>query len=100
MTAEAWSKVTAKVLSAHGEFDVQAVNSRDAQLIASIVNEAHPGNGEFILVPKTEHVFMKTDSYRQIFEIIASGKYLEYGQNNYNPEIGRITTEWMQKSMK
>lgn len=100
MTAEAWGKVTGKVLSAHGEFDVQAVNSRDAQLIVSIVNDLHPGNAEFALVPKTEHVFMKTDSYRQIFEIITSGKYLEYGQKNYNPEIGRVTTEWMQKVMK
>lgn len=92
-----WAKVTGKVYSMHGEFDVQALNSRDAELIAKMVNEAHPGNAEFKLVPGTEHVFMKVDSYRKFFEELGSGRYLTPKGPPYNPEIGRLTVEWMNK---
>lgn len=96
---EAWSKVESKVISMYGEFDVQAINSRDAVMLAETINQSHPGNGEFMLVPGTEHVFLKMDSHRKVFELIGSGKYFEYGATNYNPEIGRITVEWMKKKM-
>lgn len=99
-TGAAWAKVTGKVYSMHGEFDVQALNSRDAELIAKMVNEAHPGNAEFKLVPNTEHVFMKVDSFRKFFEEHGSGRYLTPAGPPYNPEIGRLTVEWMDKVRK
>ena len=37
--AEAWSKTTCKVLAMYGEFDVQALNARDAVTIAETVNQ-------------------------------------------------------------
>ncbi|MBS1794658.1 MAG: alpha/beta fold hydrolase [Acidobacteria bacterium] len=100
MTAEAWSRISCKVLSAYGEFDVQALNSRDAETIAAIVNEAHPGSAEYLLIPKTEHIFAKATSYKQVMELYKTGKYWPYAAENYNPEFGRITVEWMKKTMK
>lgn len=97
---EAWSKVTSNVFAMYGEFDVQALNANDAELIADIVNESHPGNGEFKLVPNTEHIFAKVTSYRQTAELYGTGKFFEYATQNYNPETARLTNVWMRKVME
>lgn len=98
--AEAWSKVTGKVLAVYGEFDVQAINSTDAENIAKVVNEVHPGNGEFMLMPKTEHIFLKANSYQEVTEISSSGKLGQAINEKYNPEVGIKTVEWMEKVRK
>lgn len=98
--AEEWSKVTGKVLALYGEFDVQALNARDAEIIAEIINQSHPGNGEFKIIPKTEHIFAKVDSYRQTSELYGTGKFFQYASQNYNGETGRFTNEWMLKAMR
>jgi hypothetical protein len=88
------------VLAMYGEFDVQALNANDAVTIAEVVNQAKPGNGEFMLLPKTEHIFAKVDSYKQTAELYGSGKFFPYAMQNYNPEFGRVTNEWMMKAIK
>jgi len=98
--AEEWSKVSSKVLAMYGEFDVQALNANDAVTIAEVVNQSKPGNGEFMLLPKTEHIFAKVDSYRQTAELYGTGKFFQYAAQNYNPELGRTTNEWMLKVIK
>jgi uncharacterized protein len=60
--AEAWSKVNCKVLAMYAEFDVQALNGRDAEIITEVVNQSKPGNGEYLMLPKTEHIFAKAES--------------------------------------
>jgi pimeloyl-ACP methyl ester carboxylesterase len=97
---EAWSKVSSKVLSVYAEFDVQAINSTDAENIAKVVNESHPGNGEFLLLPKTEHIFLKANSYTEVAEISASGRLGQAINERYNPEVGTRTVEWMDKVRK
>ncbi len=92
--ALAWSKVTGKVLALHGEFDVQAINATDAQNIAAVVNESHAGNGAFVLIPKAEHGFLKAESHAAV--VAASrGKPDPAHNEDYNPEIGRLTVAWM-----
>lgn len=98
--AEEWSKVTGKVLAVYGEFDVQALNAKDAEVIAEIVNQSNPGNGEFLLLPKTEHIFAKVESYKQVAELYGTGKFFQYATQNYNAEVGRTTNEWMKNAMK
>lgn len=97
--AEQWSKVTGKVNIIYGEFDTAALNARDAITIAEIVNQARPGNGEYTILPKTEHMFGKVESYKQTFDLYATGKIGQYASQNYNPELGRVTVEWMKKMM-
>ena len=98
--SEAWSKVTGKVLSVYAEFDVQAINSTDAENIAKVVNENHPGNGEFLLLPKTEHIFLKADSYQEVAQLSASGQLGQAINERYNPEVGIKTVEWFEKVRK
>jgi pimeloyl-ACP methyl ester carboxylesterase/bifunctional DNA-binding transcriptional regulator/antitoxin component of YhaV-PrlF toxin-antitoxin module len=95
--SNAWSKVKGKVLSVHGEFDVQAITDSDARDIANVVNETNPGNGEFLLIPKTEHIFLKAESYEQMARVISSGQLQDYIPDNYNPEVAKSTIEWMEK---
>jgi hypothetical protein len=52
-----------------------------------------------MLLPKTEHIFSKSESYKQTADLYASGKFFQYAKDNYNPEIGRSTVEWMRKAM-
>jgi pimeloyl-ACP methyl ester carboxylesterase len=98
--AEAWSKTKCRVLAMYGEFDVQALNADDAITIAEVVNQANPGKGEFLLLPKTEHIFARSESYKQTDDLYKSGKFFQYAAQNYNPEFGRVTSEWMTKAMK
>lgn len=98
--AEEWSKMNCKVLAMYGEYDVQALNGRDAELIAEVVNQSKPGNGEYKLVPKTEHIFAKVDSYRQVSELYGTNKFFEYASKNYSPAVGAATIEWMNRVMK
>ena len=98
--SNAWSKVKCKVLSAHGEFDVQAINDADARNIAKVVNEANSGNGEFLLIPETEHIFLKAKSYQQIAQVVASGGMSKYAAANYNPEVAIKTIAWMNKTIR
>lgn len=97
---EAWSKVTGKVLSIYGEFDLQAINTTDAENIAKVVNESHSGNGEFLLIPKTEHIFLKVDSYQDVAQLYNSGQLGQAINEKYNPEVGRLTSEWLEKIRK
>jgi pimeloyl-ACP methyl ester carboxylesterase len=97
--AAEWAKVSSKVLALYGEFDVQALSSKDAQIIAEIVNQSNPGNGEFRLIPKTEHIFAKVDSYKQTAELYGGGKFFQYATQNYNPATGIATNEWMKRVM-
>lgn len=97
---EEWSKVTCKVLAMYGEFDVQALNARDAVAIAEIVNQSRPGNGEFVMLPKTEHIFARVESYKQVAELYGTGKFFQYASVNFNPEFSRVTNEWMVRNMK
>lgn len=97
--AAEWAKVTGKVLALYGEFDVQALNGRDAEIVAEIVNQSNPGNGEFRIIPKTEHIFAKVDSYRQTSELYGTGQFFQYATQNYNPATGVATIEWMKRAI-
>ncbi len=98
--SKAWSEVKSNVLAAHGEFDVQAINDRDAKSIAEVVNESNPGKGKYLLIPKADHGFLKAESYQQIIGVMNSGQMPIYMQQNYNPEIAIKTTEWMAELSK
>ncbi len=94
--AQAWSKVTGKVLGMYGEFDVQAINPNNAQAIAAVVNASHPGNGEFLFLPKTtDHGFLNSASYKESIENSKSNS-IQVAEN-YNRAVGVATLQWLNK---
>jgi pimeloyl-ACP methyl ester carboxylesterase len=59
--AAAWEKVTAPVLSIHGQFD-WVMSREDQELIAAWVNRNRPGAGRFVEVPGMDHGYMRYPS--------------------------------------
>jgi pimeloyl-ACP methyl ester carboxylesterase len=98
--AAAWSQVSGKVLAMYGEFDLQALHDRDAKSIAAVVNESHPGQGSYLLVPGTEHAFIKVSSYQDAAALTEPGEMLPALQERYNPEVGRLTVAWLKAAGK
>jgi pimeloyl-ACP methyl ester carboxylesterase len=54
----AWAAVKAPVLAVYGEYDW--FESADAhRLVADLVNAGEPGRGRFVVIPKTDHHFVR-----------------------------------------
>jgi DNA-binding beta-propeller fold protein YncE len=56
--AEAWAAVDAPVLAMHGESDFVG-RAADPELIAAIVDQAHPGRATFVTIPASDHNFRR-----------------------------------------
>ena len=64
--AEAWQKVSAPVLSIHGEYD-WIMSREDHELIAKWVNRNRPGAGRFVEVPGMDHGYRRYASAEAAF---------------------------------
>ncbi len=56
--ADAWAAVDGHVLALYGESDFVGARG-DHELIAAIVNQAHPGRATFIAIPDSDHNFFR-----------------------------------------
>jgi dienelactone hydrolase len=54
--AAAWSQVSAPVLAIYGEYD-WFEEAEAHRLVADIANRRHAGQGEFVVIPSTDHHF-------------------------------------------
>jgi pimeloyl-ACP methyl ester carboxylesterase len=64
--AAAWQKVSAPVLSIHGEYD-WIMSREDHELIVAWVNRNRPGAGRFVSIPKMDHGYMRYPSAEAAF---------------------------------
>ena len=64
--AEAWQKVSAPVLSIHGEYD-WVMSREDHELIAKWVDRNRPGAGRFVEVPGMDHGYRRYPSAEAAF---------------------------------
>jgi pimeloyl-ACP methyl ester carboxylesterase len=90
-----WMAVESNVLALYGEFDVQALNAKSVKTIANLVNANHPGKGSYIIVPKTDHGFVRFNSMQENIDALTNGQYFAKMQSDYNPATANITIEWM-----
>lgn len=91
---EVWSGVKAPVLVLHGEYDIQAIAPKYGEMIAANVN-AHGGNAQFKLFPKTEHAFLKFDSREDLRSTMNNGSYGSTFETHFNRAIVTKSMEWM-----
>jgi pimeloyl-ACP methyl ester carboxylesterase len=97
----AWKASEAHTLAIYGEHDIQAISPQGAQTIADIVNAYHPGKGEFLLLPKTEHGFAKVPSMEAYLQLRNTGQYnRDYLGENFNPALPEKVISWMRKVME
>lgn len=90
---EAWSKTDAKVLALYHENDF-ITDDYDHELIAQIVNARKPGNGEYKLVPQSDHGFNMTTSQAD-----SRAKWGRPG-GQFNPNVVEIISAWLDKHFK
>jgi pimeloyl-ACP methyl ester carboxylesterase len=64
--AAAWQKVSAPVLSIHGEYD-WIMSREDHELIAAWINRNRPGAGRFVSIPKMDHGYRRYASPEAAF---------------------------------
>lgn len=65
--AKAWSAVEAPVLVLYGEYD-WFEDAASHSLIAELVNRRRPGSARFVVLPRTDHHFMRYADARAAFE--------------------------------
>jgi hypothetical protein len=95
--AQTWVQAATPTLALHGEFDMQAIGPEAAQGIVQIINDVNPKKGTYQLVKGTDHFFSTIGSFEEGLKLQQSGKYADHAQRNFNSDLIKITTEWMQK---
>ncbi|MFM9872074.1 MAG: hypothetical protein ACKVQS_01260, partial [Fimbriimonadaceae bacterium] len=85
-----WTKCNARVLAVRGESDFVTYDA-DHKLMADIVNRAHPGWGEFVIAPSSDHLFHNFPTEQESMKNFQKGKF--------NPAFIKIMKDWILKSM-
>jgi len=93
-----WKSVNTNVLVMHGEFDIQAIHRRYAEMIVDMVNK-NQGKAEFALLKNTDHVLLKFNSMQENIDTLNSGNYHNYMRDNFNPEVTEVSVKWMRALM-
>ena len=83
----AWTAFPGHALAIWGRSDFIS-GEADHQLIARIVNRAHPGHGEFRALEGSDHGFYRMKDQKESFE-----KWGRPG-SEFNPEIVAVLREW------
>lgn len=94
---EAWSKTPAHVLSLWGEGDFVALNPKEHELIADIVNRYNPGKAHFVVVPNTDHSLNFVRDQKHSAEVWGNWAY---SAQNFNPTIIEVICAWMSEVME
>ncbi|HEX8332993.1 MAG TPA: alpha/beta fold hydrolase [Segetibacter sp.] len=94
-TAKAWKDAAAYSLGIYGEADVQALNADAAKMMADIVNRYHPGKGEYLILPGTDHSFAEVGSKQEYIKLQSSGKYMEKAKNLFSNKLVTAIDQWM-----
>lgn len=83
--ATLWSRTSAHVLAVHGESDYVSYVV-DHELIAQIVNDAHPGRSRYVSLPSSDHWLNEWPSEIESKNHAGSGKY--------NPAFAKLVRDW------
>lgn len=93
--SKSWSLVNSKVLSVYGASDFEALNSESHEEIVKIVNKNHPNNAVFVLLPETNHIFIKVGSMEDEIEATENGEIRELLRTSFNYDIITIIDDWI-----
>ncbi len=95
---EYWKNTNARVLVQFGGADIQAFSRADHEQIVYTVNQFHPGNAELMVFPEADHLFAKSGTLQNAYNMYATGKYNELF-DMYDTSIGEKTIEWSLKQI-
>lgn len=69
-----WKNTKAKVLVQFGGTDFQAFSKADHEQIVYTVNQFNPGNAELMVFPEADHLWAKTGTMQNAFDLYVAGK--------------------------
>ncbi|MBK7368261.1 MAG: alpha/beta fold hydrolase [Candidatus Eisenbacteria bacterium] len=84
--ASLWEQIGAHVLSVHGASDYVSY-AVDHQLIADVVNRAHPGYGRYVSLPNSDHVFATWPTEAESMQHFPNGET--------NTAFATLVLEWI-----
>lgn len=94
-----WSNLNSHVLSIYGEADFEAINPDSHKEIVRIVNYYHPDRATFLLLPETNHSFIKVGSMQAGIDASSNGVMRELMKTSFNYDIVTEIDKWI-KSLK
>lgn len=95
---ENWKHTKAKVLVEFVGTDIQAFSKADHEQIVYTVNQFNPGNAKLLVFPEADHLFAKSGTKQNAFDLYDAGKYNELF-DMYDTSIGEKTVEWSLKQL-
>lgn len=97
---KAWKNTRSYVMAIYGESDIAANNSVDHKEIINCVNEAHPGKGEFVLMPRTNHMFQEIGTMEDYIKMQQDPvKYEQFASTKFNTKLFELICNWMQDKL-
>jgi pimeloyl-ACP methyl ester carboxylesterase len=92
---QAWRDAKAPVLAIYGESDFAAVDSRDHERIANVVNHYRPGSGKYVFLPRTGHgLGLEGTRVEARAANNAAGQSINL-KAPYNPELTKVVADWI-----
>ncbi|MEM6265404.1 MAG: PDZ domain-containing protein, partial [Bacteroidota bacterium] len=92
---EAWQQTPSYVLSIYGEADFEVFDPESMKGIIRIVNHYHPGKGEFLFLPNTNHSFIEVGSMEKGLELKGSQEMIKYYQEHFSQALVEKCAAWM-----
>jgi len=89
-----WSQVNCPVLSIFGGADFIQCSALEHLLITQTVNKSHPDMATHITIPDIDHIMVTNKDWNSAFVNLKNPDYIS---KNYNPKIGEVTVDWLDK---
>lgn len=94
----AYKTANCPVLAIAGEHDIHAADTDWAEEIVAAVNFYRPGQGKYVVIPKTTHHYYKVPSIKAYNEMRRGGKITsEYMAQNFSQEIAVEINRWIKE---
>ena len=84
----------------NGEADLQAVNDFSQRELVAFVNHYHPGLGEFVRIPETDHSMIKVGTMAEGASILMTPQYKKLMATQFNYDIVEKTDEWIKDKLR
>ena len=95
-SAEAWTRLDCKVLSAWGETDIQVVDDFSHRELVKLINTYKPGNATFLELVDTDHNLLLIPTMEESYQRNADGSLGSLFPTHFNTQVITEFDGWIQ----
>jgi uncharacterized protein len=93
---KAWKATNSYVLTMFGEADVAAMYPDDHEAIVDAINQAHPGRGTYLFVPRSNHTMQEIGTRDDYYRMQANpAEYQKFASEHFNTKIVDSVAAWI-----